>query len=127
MGMVRKCPKSDAFVICNGDCLHCERTSYGHKVFSLICREDLIEDIKGILVYSGESDGNESCVAVKVLERIWAAPAVTNRCPSGCKYCLGNALESAGLDESGVYLSMGSSRPPEHEKFRFCPNCGRKL
>lgn len=84
MGMTRKCPKSDCFVICNGDCLHCERTYFGR-----------------VIEVSEVSDG--------------------------CEFCLNNKFEAVGLNDHGVYLSCGNSRPPEHEKFRFCPNCGRKL
>lgn len=66
-------------------------------------------------------DYHKAC-AVALKERI-------NRETSceGCECCQKNCFDSVGIDNYGVYLSSGSSRPPEYEKFRFCPMCGRKL
>ena len=77
---------------------------------SAICREDLLKDIEESVVCSGKVDhANAELRGVnKVIERIRIASAV---------------YES----HDGVYLSCGCSRPPEHGKFRFCPNCGTKL
>lgn len=44
-----------------------------------------------------------------------------------CGLCDGSALESVGLDNTGIYFSGGSSRPPQDQRFRFCPKCGRNL
>lgn len=95
---------------------------------SLICKEDLLKDIEETVVFSVR-EGTVSAEmrgANKVIDRIKAAPTLSEYY-GGCKFCLNNKFEAVGLDDHGVYLSCGNSRPPEHEKFRFCPNCGKKL
>ena len=95
---------------------------------SLICKEDLLKDIEETVVFSGRAShvSAEMRGANKVIDRIKAATALSED-HGGCKFCLNDKFESVGLDDHGVYLICGSSRPPEHEKFRFCPNCGKKL
>ena len=95
---------------------------------SVICREDLLVDIEATVVFSGRADHVNAEIrgANKVIDRIKAAPALSES-HSGCKFCLNDKFEAVGLNDHGVYLSCGNSRPPEHEKFRFCPNCGKKL
>lgn len=129
--MTRKCPDSDCFVICNGDCMNCERTNKGGKSVSLICREDLLQDIAESVVFSCRVgvESAEMRGANKILERIRVAPAISESPESsGCEFCQSDKFEAVGLSHDyGVYLSCGLSRPPENEKFRFCPNCGKKL
>ena len=94
---------------------------------SVICREDLLKDIEESVVFPVSMDIEAKLHgATKVIERIKAAPALSEDY-GGCKFCLNDKFEAVGLDDHGVYLSCGNSRPPEHEKFRFCPNCGKKL
>ena len=95
---------------------------------SLICKEDLLKDIEETVVFSGKAGyvSAEMQGANKVIDRIHSALAVSES-HGGCKFCLNDKFESVGLNDHGVYMSCGSSRPPEHEKFRFCPNCGKKL
>ena len=96
---------------------------------SLICKEDLSKDIEETVVFSGKAGhiSAELRGASKVVDRIHSAPAVSES-HSGCKFCNADKFDGVGLSEEyGVYLSCGNSRPPEHEKFRFCPNCGKKL
>ena len=50
------------------------------------------------------------------MERVWP----------GCEVCKSGHLEDAGFDDR-IYLSCGSSRPPENERFRYCPKCYRPL
>lgn len=50
------------------------------------------------------------------MERVWP----------GCELCKSGHLEGAGFDDR-IYLSCGSSRPPENERFRYCPKCSRPL
>lgn len=45
----------------------------------------------------------------------------------GCEYCRRKCFDRVGIDNHGVYLSSGSSWPPESEKFRLCPMCGKPL
>ena len=94
----------------------------------LICKEDLLKDIEESVVFSGKLGiaGAEMRGANKVIDRIRVAPALSES-RGGCKYCLNKKFVAVGLDVHGVYLSCGNSRPPEHEKFKFCPNCGKKL
>ena len=99
---------------------------------SLICKEDLLQDIAESVVFTVRVgvESAEMRGANKVLDRIHVAPVVSESVDSrsGCKYCNGNTFEAVGLDEYyGVYLSSGYSLPPEHEQFKFCPNCGKKL
>ena len=126
--MTRKCPKSGCFVVCNGDCLHCDRTYFGGKSVSLICREDLLQDIHETVLFSGRTDhvSAELRGANKVMDRIRVAPAVSDT-HGGCEYCESGSFDTVGLRDKRVYLCGGNSIPPEHEKFRFCPNCGKKL
>ena len=95
---------------------------------SLICREDLLTDIEETLVFSGKIGvvNAEMRGANKVVDRIKAAPEISDS-HGGCVYCENEKFETVGLNEHGVYLCCGSSVPPVHEKFRFCPNCGKKL
>ena len=95
---------------------------------SVICREDLLQDISESVVFTVRVgvESAEMRGANKVIDRIKAAPALSED-HGGCKFCLNDKFEAVGLDDHGVYLSCGNSRPPEHEKFRFCPNCGNKL
>lgn len=43
-----------------------------------------------------------------------------------CDLCISGRLDKVGFDDR-VYLCSGNCRPPENEKFRFCPKCGRAL
>lgn len=76
MGSVNKCPKSDCFVICNGDCLHCDRTYFGGK--TLIEKEALMKDLEDTLVFSGREGHVNAEIrgANKVISRIKAAPTI---------------------------------------------------
>lgn len=45
-----------------------------------------------------------------------------------CELCAGEKLDGVGMrDHFGmrIYLCGGNNKPPEKEKFRFCPKCGR--
>lgn len=47
-----------------------------------------------------------------------------------CELCGGDKLDGVGFaDHFGlrVYLSGGTNKPPENERFQFCPKCGRPL
>lgn len=47
-----------------------------------------------------------------------------------CELCGGDKLDGVGIgDRFGlrVYLSGGRMKPPENERVRFCPWCGRPL
>lgn len=47
-----------------------------------------------------------------------------------CKLCEGDKLDSVGFgDHFGlrIYLRGGNNKPPENERFQFCPKCGRPL
>lgn len=41
----------------------------------------------------------------------------------GCPLCKCGGLDYAGFDSDGLYFA----KPPAHEKFRFCPACGKPL
>lgn len=43
-----------------------------------------------------------------------------------CELCSGKHLQTVGFDDR-IYLCSGNSKPPENERFRFCPSCGRPL
>jgi hypothetical protein len=51
----------------------------------------------------------------------------------GCEICKDpRTFEGVGVsnkynDRYRVYLCGGISRPPEDERFKLCPNCGKKL
>lgn len=99
---------------------------------SVICKEDLLADIEETVVFSGRVShvSAEMRGANKVIERIRVAPTISESVveSQGCKFCKSKTFDAVGLDDDyGVYFSTGYSRPPEHEKFRFCPNCGKKL
>lgn len=45
-----------------------------------------------------------------------------------CKLCEGDELDTAGIKDffgRYIYLCGGNSKPPENERFQFCPKCGR--
>lgn len=47
-----------------------------------------------------------------------------------CELCGGDKLDGVGVgDHFGlrVYLRGGDKKPPENERFQFCPKCGRPL
>ena len=97
--MTRKCPDSGCFVICDGDCLNCKRTYKGGKSVTLICKEDLLQDIADSVVFTCRVgvESAEMRGANKVLDRIRVAPAVSDS-RSGCKLCLNDKFEAVGLD-----------------------------
>lgn len=41
----------------------------------------------------------------------------------GCPLCKCGGLDYAGFDSDGLYFA----KPPAHEKFRFCPACGKPI
>ena len=47
-----------------------------------------------------------------------------------CELCRGDKLDNVGVkDYFGlrVYLGGGNNKPPQNERFQFCPKCGRPL
>ncbi len=52
-------------------------------------------------------------VSREQVEKVW----------KGCALCNWGGLDCVGIDSDGVYLS----KPPEDERFRFCPVCGKPL
>jgi hypothetical protein len=49
----------------------------------------------------------------------------------GCEYCNGDVLKYCGIKNSlgspSVVLFGGTAKPKPEEKFKCCPECGRKL
>lgn len=63
--------------------------------------------------------------------KVWLAYAyplahIDREAWSPCELCRGKHLQTVGFDDR-IYLCGGNSKPPENEKFRFCPKCGRPL
>lgn len=47
-----------------------------------------------------------------------------------CELCSGDKLDGVGFgDRFGlrIYLNGGNGKPPENERFQYCPKCGRPL
>lgn len=72
MGMIRKCFKSNCFVICNGDCLNCERSYFGNK----------IEE------------------TAQLTEKDLESPVTSEQVQSvGCKFCLSDKIKVCGFQD----------------------------
>ena len=68
----------------------------------------------------------------KDYEETWVAyaysPAHIDWAWEPCELCAGDKLDGVGVgDYFGlrVYLRGGDKKPPENERFQFCPKCGR--
>ena len=75
-------------------------------------------------------EGKKYIVDFGNIGKLWLAYAYPtahiDREAWNCDLCNSGNLQHAGFDDR-IYLSCGSSRPPENERFQFCPKCGRPL
>ena len=71
----------------------------------------------------------ESCFAERDYRKDWiayTAKRINREKWEPCELCSGKHLQTVGFDDR-IYLCSGNSKPPENERFRFCPSCGRPL